>query len=217
MPTLWQRRHLRDRILSELIKQVFEYNLAGQVEVVLYEDGGEASVGKKRQLCLESCRGEYVCCLDDDDMVAPNYLSEILLAIEKCPDVVTFDGEMTRNGETPKDFHIGLDVKQWDFRHNIYYRPPHHLTPVKRSIAELCKYKDWQHGEDSDFGKQIGPHLKTSVHIAQKLYFYEWVEKAPANPKDATSSTRLVRQNIKTGGVRGNRPQRAQPTNVKKR
>ena len=71
----------------EMARKLFEglTRVADQrVEVLLLFDNKRRSVGEKRQALLDIARGEYVTFIDDDDLVAPGYVSEILSVITEC-------------------------------------------------------------------------------------------------------------------------------------
>lgn len=83
IPTVPIRKPLLDNLLSILNKQIQDNRLESRVEVLVYEDNFEKSVGEKRNVLYEKAKGKYVLILDDDDMVSDDFCIEICDVIEK--------------------------------------------------------------------------------------------------------------------------------------
>ena len=159
------------RLIKSLNLQVIQNNLINRVQILTLCDTKEISVGEKRNILLNKSCGKYVCFIDDDDLIAPDYLIKIINAISSNADVITFCGDYVENTiRTP--FSISM-VHKGNYNHtNIFYRLPNHLCPVKRQIALSCQFTDKNFGEDSDYADKINIHLKNEYHIQDKLYFY---------------------------------------------
>ena len=159
------------RLIKSLNIQVIQNNLMGRVQILSLCDTKEISVGEKRNILLNKSCGRYVCFIDDDDVVAPDYLIKLINAISSNSDVITFCGDYVENAVvTP--FSISM-VHRGNFNHpNIFYRLPNHLCPVKRKIALSCQFTDKNYGEDSDYAERINKYIKNEFHIQDKLYFY---------------------------------------------
>jgi glycosyltransferase involved in cell wall biosynthesis len=175
IPTL-RRRNAQLRLLLDA---VYSQQVDG-VEVLLDIDDGEDTVGKKRQRLLSKARGEFVAHIDDDDRISPTYVSKILSAIEKNPDVVGLTGIITTEGLNPKKFIHTMQCKTWYEHENCYYRNPNHLNPVKRELALQVGFKDINCGEDKDYSDRLLPLLKTEVFIPETLYYYQFSNKNTA-------------------------------------
>lgn len=177
IPTLVSRRQFRKKLVSELRRQVCEFDLHGLVELLIYEDAppNQMTTGEKRQACLEQATGEYICCIDDDDRVSQNYLQKVFEAMESNPDCITFCGEMTIDNKQSNDFVISLQVQKWELKQGVYYRYPHHLCPIKKEIAKLGAFPRTTYGEDIAFANSVKHLLKTEAHIKDKIYFYDWI------------------------------------------
>jgi hypothetical protein len=195
MPTLIQRAEIRQNVINELERQIAENDLQDKVEILLLEDGGQLSTGKKRQALLEQATGEYVCSIDDDDMVADTYLIDVLEAMQTSPDVITFEGYMSTDGQNETHFIIRNDITEWTTKNGVFYRYPHHLCPIKREIAQKFQYADLTFGEDIDWAKKVRKSLKTDAHIAKDLYFYLYKRNKVVPNK--TQSARVVMKNTK--------------------
>lgn len=169
--TLPTRINSYSELIKSLNQQVIENNLIHRVQILSLCDTKEISVGEKRNVLLNQSCGKYVCFIDDDDVVAPNYLSSIIHGISSNADVITFCGDYVENNErTP--FSISM-VHRGNYNHpNMFYRLPNHLCPVKREIALQSLFTDKNFGEDSDYSERINKHLQNEFHIQDKLYFY---------------------------------------------
>jgi glycosyltransferase involved in cell wall biosynthesis len=169
--TLPTRIDLYSRLIKSLNQQVIENNLMHRVQILTLGDTKEISVGEKRNILLNKSIGRYVCFIDDDDVIATNYLSVIMSALDSNADVITFCGDYVEN-EIRTPFSISM-VHRGNYNHtNMFYRLPNHLCPVKREIALSCQFTDKNFGEDSDYAEKINNYLKNEFHIQEKLYFY---------------------------------------------
>jgi glycosyltransferase involved in cell wall biosynthesis len=148
------------------------------VEVLVEQDDGELPIGAKRNNLLEKAEGAYIAFVDDDDLVAENYVKLVLEAVVSHPDVVGIHLIMTTNGLEPEKSYHSLEHRSWWDRpdpengRRIYYRNPNHLNPVKRHIAMQVKFPPSNHGEDRDYSMRLLPLLQTEVVIKEPIYFY---------------------------------------------
>jgi len=158
-------------LIRTLNQQVIENNLIHRVQILTLCDTKEISVGEKRNILLNKSAGRYVCFIDDDDVIAPNYLIKLINAISSNADVITFCGDYVEN-TLRTAFSISM-VHRGNYNHpNMFYRLPNHLCPVKREIALSCQFTDKNFGEDSDYAEKINQYIKNEYHIQDKLYFY---------------------------------------------
>jgi glycosyltransferase involved in cell wall biosynthesis len=168
--TLPQRVIMFNGLLAELANQ------AKGFDTEILSDSGIGTVGAKRQRLLQAAKGAYICYIDDDDWITPDYLREILNALQSEPDAVGFRGWITTNGKKPKDFSISM-LHEYTERHNMYFRFHNHLSPVRREIALSVGFKDMSYGEDHDYATRLRPLIKTEVYIDKKLYHYRYITK----------------------------------------
>jgi glycosyltransferase involved in cell wall biosynthesis len=159
-------------LIKKLNQQVLQNNLIDRVQILTICDSKEISVGEKRNILLNQSCGKYICYIDDDDNIAPNYLIKILNSIDiSNADVITFCGDYVENTRiTP--FSIS-SVHRSNFNDiNMFYRLPNHLCPVKRELALKCMFTNKNFGEDSDYSELLNEIIKNEYHINEKLYFY---------------------------------------------
>jgi len=147
------------------------------VELIISEDlparDGGLTIGARRNAALEIAQGEYVCFVDDDDIVTYDYIQEILKAIESKPDVVGIKGHYIKGKNDPELFIQSIDYGDWfKGEDGIYYRPPTHLNPVKRELAMQVKFPNKNQGEDRDYSLALRKLLKTEVMLDNPIYVY---------------------------------------------
>lgn len=180
------RRRLADLavLLSELERQA----QGKPVEILWLGDNCTMTVGEKRNKLLGLAKGDYVCFVDDDDMVEEEYLCQILRGVEQNPDVVCFDVGFSNaelgGPEIPAVFSIH-NVFNRNFKRKRV-RMPNHLMAVKREHALRVGFTEKSFGEDTDYGLRLRGNskatclLKTEYHCGKVLYHYRFNPKTSA-------------------------------------
>jgi glycosyltransferase involved in cell wall biosynthesis len=175
-----KRANLYNTLITELNKQIKNCNAHDNIEIITETDNGENSVGKKRNNVIDKARGEYVCFIDDDDMITEIYVSKILKALETKPDVVELVGFLPKyNLPFIHNLNCGGHFK----KDGIQFRTPNHLNTIKTEIARKVRYPEISHGEDQDYSHRLWDSglMKTESLIGERIYIYQF------NP--ATSET----------------------------
>lgn len=174
--TLPERAPRLKQLVDELYRQRARLMPPGSVEILI--DAGLGTVGEKRQRLLERAKAHSVSFVDDDDLVAWDYLSRIVDALHATPEVdcVALTGVMTTAGATPQKFLHSMDVQEWSNNGEVLQRGINHLNPVRRELALKAGFPALNHGEDFDYATRLRPLLKTQTSIGDKplyLYFFE--------------------------------------------
>lgn len=176
----------REKSFDKLIKTL-ESQTCSDVEVLSLKDNKELSIGNKRQTLIEMASGDYVCFIDDDDSVAPDYIERILGALEQKPDCVGFKILCTTNGTNPRTACGSLRYKVWANNKDgyDYVRSPYHKNPILRSAVLQIGFKDMRFGEDHDFSKRMSESglLQHEVFINDYMYYYQYSTKENHNKK----------------------------------
>ena len=169
----------REAMLFALL-QVLEPQLKKHKAASYFIDAGAGSIGAKRQRMIEKATADYIAFVDDDDMVSADYLDRIMPCLQSRPDCV---------GIT---MHVTMDGRDWDpspiFRHSLRYkenhqwhgqdRTPHHLCPLKRTIAIESRFPDLMWGEDFSFALGLLSRLHSEEWSGDEaIYFYNYVSK----------------------------------------
>jgi glycosyltransferase involved in cell wall biosynthesis len=174
IPTLHKRSGMLSVLMKELNKQRTD-----QIEILTYADDGQVATGRKRNDLIKQATGEYVVFIDDDDMVAPTYIADILEAAIKKPDCITYRGWMETDRQFRTEFRLSINYPYATGTHNgaqIYFRYPNHITPIRRDIANKVLFPNVTIGEDYIWATEIHKQclLKTEIHIPKQLYYYQY-------------------------------------------
>lgn len=156
----------------------------GQIELLIHDAGRFMPTGTKRNELIKQSEGDYIVFIDTDDVVMSYYIDEMMKAIESSPDVITFIGWMTTDGNHRRNFTIKLG-SDYAERGGHYYRWPNHLACFKKSLVENIKFPDIWVQEDYIWSKAVRDRnvLKTEVHIVKDMYWYDFRTKKPRNGK----------------------------------
>lgn len=178
IPTLNEPHYnqLLKRLMAILDPQIAKY--PREVEIHIHDAGRKMTTGQKRNELIANSDGDYFSQIDSDDMVSPYYVDELMTAIAYSPDVVTFTGFMTTDGQKRKDFTIKLGEK-YEERSNRYYRYPNHLCCFKREIVKDVKFRHVWQMEDFHWATEIRDRklLKKEYHISKWMYHYCFVSR----------------------------------------
>lgn len=153
----------------ETLCELLSPQLTEDVEVLVYWDNFEASLGAKRQTLLEAATGDYVCFIDDDDTVPSFYISKILPLLDGV-DYIGWKQQLWHNGEKMKPTLHSLAYKVSEDE-NGWYRDISHLNPMKRELALKGRF-DRTSPEDNDWSNQLRGIPKTEHFIDEIMYHY---------------------------------------------
>jgi hypothetical protein len=153
----------------------------GRVEVVALHNDGERPVAEYRQALMEDARGDYVSCVDDDDMVEPDFVAAITAAMEGFPDYIAFHHAYYVNGfREPRPVVTGIQYEHWHDTADALIRGVTHINPVRSVIARHADFRRPSGGlEDLSYVEDVIPLLRTQVEIPRVLYHYRH------NPSDS--------------------------------
>jgi hypothetical protein len=164
-------------ILLNQIDQLAQHEMLGKVEIVMDEsksflDGG-LSIGKKRQGLVNEATGKYLCFLDDDESIAPNYV-ETLLRLCNCDlDVCTFRSIIKLDSAWGMvDMRLVYKTNDQFSPEYIMRRPPWHICPVRSEFAKLYEFEDINNAEDYAWFKKVLTHCTTEAHTDKILFQY---------------------------------------------
>jgi glycosyltransferase involved in cell wall biosynthesis len=176
IPTLKCRAAVFQDLLTALNGQISTSPFASKVEVLCELDGGEASIGRKRNNLIARASGLFIAFIDDDDQVSADYIERICMAIERDPgiDCIGIKGIITFRGAHPREFIHSVRYGDYFSRHHTYFRPPYHLNPMRREIAARYRFPEVSYSEDIDWALRIRRDgaLKKEQFIDSTLYYY---------------------------------------------
>lgn len=161
----WYLRRLVSHLRSQLVD--------GVEHVVVFSNPA-LTVGANRQLMIDCATAEYVNFVDDDDLVANDYVASILPLLASSPDMVGYRLQMYVDGvRLPKLTYHNPAGSGWNEDENGYYRDISHVNPIRREIALLAKF-DGGFGEDERWANQIRETRRVNVfcYVDRVMYHY---------------------------------------------
>lgn len=156
-------------LLKELHRQTEEYP---DVEVLLLYDNQKRTTGAKRNALLNLAKGSHISFIDDDDMIAPDYVETLRsVIISQNPDVLVFEIEHNR-------YEDHKEVPTW---HSIRRVPdpalgqyPYHTDVWRTSIARSVPFPDKNFTEDQEWMKAVFPKVSWCCLVKKTLYYWNW-------------------------------------------
>lgn len=160
------------KVFEELTRQAAEYK--DYVEVLMLGDNKAMTTGAKRNLLVSIARGKYVAFVDDDDIVHPMYVREIMKVIMEGnqPDAINFPVEYYLDGHHKMNAYYSVMYGSDMNLSSMFLRLPNHIMVVKRELAADTKYSDVTLGEDAEYAVRLAPHIRSEARITQPLYRY---------------------------------------------
>lgn len=186
IPAIPERANQLIGLLNKLDKQLADYydnhSILGMVEIIVddsrrFLDGGP-SIGAKRDSLVQRAIGKYLCFMDDDDDIAPNYLEQLIRLCNNDPDIVTFRCFFTNDYYwTLLNMSIINKVNEEANPNGIIQRTPWHICPVRAEYAKRETFSDISHNEDWEWISKVMQYVKTEAHTDMILTRYNHSEK----------------------------------------
>lgn len=164
-----ERKELLGRLLDCLAPQVEKYP---DIEVMTKTSTRSRSVGDQRQEMLTKAIGEYVCFIDDDDLVSPVYIDTIYPLLNGV-DYVGFPVKVLRDGHPYGVAYHSLKHREWTSHGLTSFRDISHLNPIKRELAVQAQMEGG-YGEDHRWANRLRELgiVKTQNYTAEPMYYY---------------------------------------------
>lgn len=179
IPTMKSRETLFRQVLTEVQRQIRETPEI-RVEVIWESDNGELTLGQKRNALMDRSSGKYHCFIDDDDVIAPDFIKTFVPMIHSDIDYdcASFVGAHYLKGKFNKLFHHSLDYTNWDELPDRFIRCVSPMNMIKTSIVKQVRYKDIRNTEDSDFSFRLRDSglLKTEFKINPNYPIYHYID-----------------------------------------
>jgi glycosyltransferase involved in cell wall biosynthesis len=181
IPTLVSRQVEFQQLAKKLSGQVQNHHLSERVEILSYCDNKEHSVGYKRNALVQQARGRFVAFVDDDDDVDSEYIPLVCSVIAQHPEIdcIGFRGQMTWAGRFPEPMihslrYSSMETVGHSAGFNVYVRPPNHLNPMRRDIAQRYRFPNINFGEDSARTEQMVRDgvLRHEYFVTDRILYY---------------------------------------------
>lgn len=172
----------------------------------LQENGG---IAKNTNAALAMAEGDFVGLLDHDDLLAPNALFEVAMALERRRDAeVVYTDEDKVSEDLSEHFqpHLKPDFNLDLLRSNNYIC---HFTVIKRSIANQVGgfRKEYEGAQDYDFIFRCTEAARAVVHVPEILYHWRVSKASTAdNPASKLHAYEAGRRAIADHLARQNTP-----------
>lgn len=196
--TIPDRKAMFDILWQKLNKQIDALHQVhptlGWVEVAWtmkrsFTNGGQ-SIGIRRGELVEISEGKYLCFLDDDEDIAPNYVETLVRLCQLDRDVATFRSFIKNDFYwSVVDMRLGNSNEEAT-PDRIVKRNAWHVCPVKSKYAKMYKFEDSNYSEDWTWMEQVLKHCETEAHTDQILHSYQHSSKT----SEADKITRHERQ-----------------------
>lgn len=180
IPTMTPRKTLFEQVLADIRKQAAECPEI-RTEILWESDNGELTLGQKRNVLMDRCSGKYHCFIDDDDVLAPDYLKTFVPMITSGVDYdcASFVGAHYERGLFNKLFHHSLDYREWAETPERFIRTVSPMNLIKTDIVRQVRYKDIRNTEDHEFSKRLMASglLKTEFRINPNYPIYHYLDR----------------------------------------
>jgi hypothetical protein len=174
VPTLGERRPLFERLMAGLLPQLDAY--AGRVRVVGWHNDGAPSLPEIRQKLVMAAKTDYVSFVDDDDLVAPFFVDEVMATLDDGPDYVGFQVQCYSDGHPTAIAYHSLAYARWRNLKGRHERDISHINPMRTRIAATADFRRTRRGapEDRSWVDQLrrGGRLRTEIVIPRIMYHY---------------------------------------------
>lgn len=181
IPTIPERKDIFDSLWNELYRQLTElyenHPMLGGVDININRGhrflNGGLSIGKKREDLVKRAKGKYLCFLDDDESIAPNYLETMVRLCNEDKDVCTFRN-ITKLDTfwTVVDMSLNHTENEQVTPDSIVKRKPWHVCPVRSEFAKLYEFEDSNYGEDWQWFERVLSHCQTEAKSNAIIHQY---------------------------------------------
>lgn len=186
VPVLPKRYEMFMRLLNELQKQIsFMHNNhpdLGLVEILFdnapgFIEGGKTIGGKRNEL-RQRAIGKYSLFLDDDELIAPNYIETLVRLCQEDKDVVTYR-VLFKSDYYWALLNMSLENKEDEQAtpEKIVERRVWHVCAIRTEITLKENFDDsLNHNEDGTWLAKIIPYLHSEAHTNKILLQYNHSE-----------------------------------------
>lgn len=167
-------------------------------------------IAENTNAAFRMAKGEFIGLLDHDDLLAPNALYEIALALEKNPEadvVYTDEDKVTTDLKEHFQPHLKPDFNLDLLRSNNYIC---HFFTVRREIVEQVGgfRKEFDGAQDYDFIFRCTEEARKILHIPEILYHWRTHKESTAdNPASKMyafeAGKRAIEAHLKRTGTEG--------------
>ena len=174
---------------QKLQRQIDAMQTDGAVELLVFLDNRQRSIGEKRDALVQMSRGQFVAFCDDDDDVAEDYVAQLVAAIRSAGEehsVITFDQRVVLDGiDATCSFsllHPNEPFKRPTFRRNAW-----HVCAWRGDLARRYRFPATNYGEDWAWARHLVMEARGQIRIPKVLHTYCYDEQVSEAPPPATA------------------------------
>lgn len=168
----------RDATMCALLGEL-DCQMRPGVGVIAYRDNLQVGYGSKCAALTRTSQADYVSFIDDDDMVAPDFIRRVLAALGEEPDYVGFPVRFTMNGALQMPVEHSLRHGCWKNGGDMLKRDIAQFNPIRRELAVMG---NWEDGSERGWGAEVRwadsvratGLCKNEVWIPDPMYYYQW-------------------------------------------
>ncbi len=203
IPSIPSRFAMVQKLVEGLEAQIGD----APVEICVFTDNKKRSIGMKREALMQMCNGRFAAFCDDDDIVNPEYVPEIVAAIRFNPDadVIVFTQHCQLDG---KKFSVrfGLEYPvpeqarlMYDGNFKDIARPPWHICPWNTKLAKKHHFDNTGMDEDWQWLQKLLPEAVTQTRIDKVLHTYRY--DSALSEGDQTIAARAAKEKAEKEGT----------------
>lgn len=181
MPTTPERNQMFTKLFNEVHRQAefmqtFHKTL-GKVEILVDDSprflNGGLSVGKKRESLVQRATGQYLCFLDSDEEISPDYLETILRLCYQNKDVCTFKAMVKlSNFWAVVDMRLAFKYNEQITPDFTVRRQPWHICAVRSEFAKKFDFSDKNNAEDFEWMEKVLTKCHSEAHSDRIIFCY---------------------------------------------
>ena len=168
IPSIPSRLDRLERIFAKIDSQI----KGRDVEILVFIDNKQRSIGLKRDALVQMSKGEYIAFVDDDDDVTDDYIDEMLKGCESGEDVICFWQTAYIDGkEAIIDFDLSNENQEFSPGATVP-RKPYHVCGWRGELARKHRFPDLMYDEDRQWCEKLWKEAKTQYKIGKVLHIY---------------------------------------------
>lgn len=158
-------------------------------------------VSHARNNGIQNAKGNYITFIDSDDMVADNYIAELLSAIKESPDLIQFNAFCFFENNPVKNYHLSQPALSglYPINDKILYEIFNKnnwfswLRAYKRELLLSNPFPiNMTHFEDAFIVSKILTEIQTIFIIEDSIYKYRILESSATREKKSLTKDRLL-------------------------
>lgn len=175
IPTIPTRADKLEVLLAELRRQIDKIDAPVDISVCMtagFLEGGP-SIGRKRNHLVQTAKGKYVCFLDDDETISPQYIETLVELCGQEKDVCTFRSLFKLVDYWGiVDMRLVYKVNDQASPEYTIRRPPWHMCPVRAEFAKRYEFENVNNAEDFAWFEKVLARCTTEAHTERILFQY---------------------------------------------